>query len=95
MYRKLLMLCTQSSQLELKQYVALGLRHVWKWRVEGWNDSSRIVLGEQLATGGGAKTQSPMHRQGRGCSGKDRVSIALVPWELRIYLSQERGGSAV
>ena len=59
MYRKLLMLCTQSSQLELKQYVPLGLRHVWKWRVEGWNDSSRIVLGEQSATGGGGQDTEP------------------------------------
>ena len=53
------MLCTQSSQLELKQYVPLGLRHVWKWRVEGWNDSSRIVLGEQLAPGGGGQDTEP------------------------------------
>lgn len=59
MYRKLLMLCTQSSQLEVKQYVPLGLRHVWKWWVEGWDDSRRIVLGEQLAIGGRGQDREP------------------------------------
>ena len=51
--------CIQSSQLELKQYVPLGLRHVWKQRGEGWDDSSRIVLGEQLVTGGRGQATEP------------------------------------
>ena len=59
MHRKLLLLYTQSSRLELKQYVPLGLRRVWKQRAEGWDDSSRIVLGEQLVTGGSGQATEP------------------------------------